>query len=144
MTKFLIVDDDADDREMFCEALQEVIPDNVCYLAIHGRTAISALVNGEIDIPDLIFLDINMPVMNGWQCLSNLKENDAYKHIPVIMYSTSSYPEDIEKADRAGAVCFFTKPSNFNELKNCLALVASYITAGSLDVLSQIAPRCFR
>jgi CheY-like chemotaxis protein len=135
MKKFLIVDDDADDREMFCEALAEVIPDSMCYSESNGRRAILALDSGNINLPDLIFLDINMPVMDGWQCLSKLKETLPYQSIPVIMYSTSSYTEDIEKADRLGALCFFTKPSSFTELKNSLVLVADYITTTSLASL---------
>jgi CheY-like chemotaxis protein len=133
--KFLIVDDDNDDREMFCEALELEVPGSICYHAPNGRRAIIALDNEEIDLPDLIFLDINMPVMNGWQCLAKLKQAEAYQNIPVIMYSTSSYPEDVEKAQRLKALCFFSKPSNFKELKQSLALVVEHLNAGSLDDL---------
>ena len=91
MKKFLIVDDDSDDRDFFCEALGEVMPDSGCYTAINGRRALKALENKEIDLPDLIFLDINMPVMNGWQLLTKLKETESYGTIPVIIYSTSHY-----------------------------------------------------
>jgi len=138
--KFLIVDDDADDREMFCEALLEVIPNCNCRTATNGRRAVLALDEGEIELPDLIFLDINMPVMDGWQCLSKLKETKAYKAIPVIMYSTSSYPDDFEKAHHLGALCFFTKPSSFNELKNSLALVADHVNKGSLASITHCSP----
>lgn len=133
--KFLIADDDIDDREMFCEALEAVAPGSVCYSAPNGRRVMIALTEGEIALPDIIFLDVNMPLMNGWQCLSKLKEAEAYKHIPAIMYSTSSHPEDVERAQRLGALCFFTKPSDFNELKKCLALVAEHLDAGSLSAL---------
>lgn len=140
MKKFLIVDDDTDDRELFCEALGEVLPESICYSAPNGRKAILALESGEISLPDLIFLDINMPVMNGWQCLSLLKENEAFKNIPVIVYSTSSYPEDIEKAQRLGALCFFSKPSNFKDLKQSLRLVAHHISNTSLASLLHSSP----
>jgi CheY-like chemotaxis protein len=138
--KFLIIDDDADDREMFCEALREVMPECICRGASNGRRAFQALDNAEMDIPDLIFLDINMPVMNGWQCLKKLKDSEAYKHIPVIMYSTSSYPEDVEKAQHLGALCFFSKPPRFEELKKGLALVVAHQRAGSLGSLAQSSP----
>ena len=140
MIRFLIVDDDTDDRELFCEALTEVMPNSICYNAPNGRRAITALENREIDLPDLIFLDINMPVMNGWQCLSQLKENEAYKNIPVIIYSTSSYPEDIEKALHYGALCFFSKPSSFKDLKQSLMLVAYHIRNESLASLVHSSP----
>ncbi len=138
--KFLIVDDDADDSEMFCEAVKEVIPDCICYRASNGRSAIIALDNEEIDIPDIIFLDINMPVMNGWQCLSKLKEPETFKDIPVIMYSTSSYPEEVDRARHSGALCFLTKPYNFRELKKNLAIVADYVNKGSLALLMHRSP----
>jgi CheY-like chemotaxis protein len=137
---FLIVDDDADDREMFCEALAEVIPDCNCYTAPNGRRAIMALEEGEIAMPDLIFLDINMPVMNGWQCLSKLKETGTYNAIPVIMYSTSSYPEDVKCALRLGALCFFSKPSRYTELKDSLTVVGEHISKASLEALVQSSP----
>ena len=135
MKKFLIVDDDSDDSEMFCEAFQEAIPRSICFRAPNGRRALMALDNEEIELPDLIFLDINMPLMDGWQCLTKLKEGEPYQNIPVIMYSTSSYPEDVAKAQRLGALCFFSKPSNFNELKKGLSLVVEHLNMGSLDSL---------
>lgn len=137
MAKFLIVDDDLDDREMFCEALQDVASDVACYTEPNGRRAILALENKEIEVPDLIFLDVNMPVMNGWDCLSRLKKAEAYQNIPVIMYSTSSYSEDVERALSLGALCFFSKPSAFKELKNSLALVVRHLSSASLSSLGQ-------
>ena len=144
MKKFLIVDDDTDDRDLFREALEEVTPDSVCYNAPNGLRALLALENGEIEVPDIIFLDINMPVMNGWQLLAKLKESQVYKMIPVIMYSTSSFQEDIEKAQQLGALCFLTKPSNFKKLKSILALVADHMYNGSLNSLGQHLPLLVR
>lgn len=86
----LLADDDTDDTEMFCEALAD-IDDEVHFLcSANGSELIKRL--EQLDkIPDLIFLDLNMPVMNGWQCLGILKENEKYRPIPVIMISTSSH-----------------------------------------------------
>lgn len=137
---FLIVDDDTDDREMFCEALEMAAPGNACYQAANGRKAFTALENGEMPIPDLIFLDINMPVMNGWQLLLKLKQTEAYKSIPVIMYSTSSHQEDMEKAQQLGALCFFIKPFSFMQLKQSLALVAHHAGNGTLASLVHQEP----
>src|SRR5438128_1904468 len=100
--KILLVDDDSDDREFFCEAVDEIGFDTLCFTATDGRQAIAQMDEKIIETPDLIFLDINMPIMNGWQCLSILKERQEYKSIPVIMYSTSSYTEDITKAQQLG------------------------------------------
>lgn len=137
---FLIVDDDGDDRDLFCEALQAVSPESACRSATNGRGALKVLENWETGMPDLIFLDLNMPVMNGWQLLSILKTAEAYKDIPVIIYSTSSYPEDVEKARRSGALCFFNKPASFQELKHILAFVVEHLDAGSLPQLVHRSP----
>lgn len=140
--KILLIDDDADDRELFCDALSEIDPQIICYTATGGYKALEKLDHQEIIIPDIIFIDINMPGMNGWQCISVLKEQESYKHIPMIMYSTTSHTEDIEKAQSMGALCFFTKPSNFKELKKSMELVVSHLNSGSLSSL-MLVQLCF-
>src|ERR1700742_4342006 len=92
--RFLLIDDDTDDRELFSEALATVDPVIVCDQATDGAEALDRLIKREISEPDIIFLDINMPVMNGWQFLTKLKSVEKYRHIPVIVYSTSSNQKD--------------------------------------------------
>lgn len=139
-TKLLLIDDDEDDKLLFCEALGEVAPQISCLTALNGREAVAQLTDLEIELPDLIFLDVNMPIMDGWQCLALLKANPNCQNIPVIMYSTSSYPEDRVKAKRGGALLFFTKPSSFTELKKSLALVVIYLDANALNDLETASP----
>jgi CheY-like chemotaxis protein len=127
---FLLVDDDADDAGLFCEAMKEADSEAVCHLASHGEEALEIL--ERIEAPDIIFLDINMPRMNGWECLAELKTNDAFKEIPVIMYSTSSYQREIDIASEAGALCFFSKPDNFKDLKKMLRFVISLVETNTL------------
>jgi len=129
---FLLVDDDADDTELFCEALGEIDTSIHCYFATYGKEAFQKLDDKEFPLPDIIFLDINMPQMNGWRCLTRLKESDAYKGIPVVMYSTSSNSKDIEIASDLGALFFFTKPSDFKQLKEFLKIVVLHLEKGSL------------
>lgn len=129
-TSFLLVDDDSDDAGLFCEAIKEVDPTAVCHLASHGEEALEIL--ARIETPDIIFLDINMPRMNGWECLAELKTNDAYRDIPVIMYSTSSYQREIDIASEAGALCFYTKPDNYKELKKMLKFVGELVRNNTL------------
>jgi CheY-like chemotaxis protein len=130
--KLLIIDDDPDDRGLFCEAIEEIAPDIVCYTAAGGQKAIAKLNDKEFDLPDIIFLDINMPAPNGWDCLLKLKAHEEYAAIPVIMFSTSSSPLDIRKAYGYGALTFFTKPSDFKDLKTGLAVVISSLRNNSL------------
>ena len=132
----LLIDDDADDRALFCEALAEVAPKIDCNSAANGRKALAKLNNQEIERPDLIFLDINLVGINGWNCLSILKEQGPYKNIPVIMYSTSSLEEDVKKARNLGALFFFTKPSAYGILKSRLMIVLDHFHNNSLSALS--------
>jgi CheY-like chemotaxis protein len=125
--RFLVIDDDTDDRELFTEALASVDPVIVCDQATDGAEALKWLITKEIDQPDIIFLDINMPVMDGWQFLMRLKKEEAYKHIPVIVYTTSSTLKDKRIADDLGALCFITKPDAFGSLKNMLGIVVMHV-----------------
>ncbi len=127
--RFLVIDDDTDDRELFTEALASVDPIIVCDQATDGAEALKRLTEKDIDQPDIIFLDINMPVMDGWQFLTRLKEEDAYKLIPVIVYTTSSNQKDKRIADDLGALCFITKPHAFGRLKNMLGIVVMHVRA---------------
>src|SRR5689334_14609709 len=97
-TTFLMADDDPDDVAMFREALLIIDPAIGFYHAEDGRGVFRILADKNLDRPDIIFLDINMPVMNGLECLVELKHNEAYKDIPVIIYSTASHQKEVERA----------------------------------------------
>src|SRR5688572_16547895 len=87
--KLLIIDDDIEDQEIFIEALREVDPAALCYAAISGEEAFTKLEKDMVMLPDLIFLDLNMPKQNGKQVLREIKNTRSLLSIPVIMYSTS-------------------------------------------------------
>lgn len=119
----LIVDDDVDDRELFIEAVAEIDSSITCYSAEDCEIALEKLADEKEILPDVIFLDLNMPRLNGKQCLDQLKKSARLQHIPVVIYSTSSLQKDIEETRQLGAKHFITKPSNFKELCNALASV---------------------
>lgn len=124
-SKFLIADDDADDASLFCEALCQISMPMKCYAVENGREVFEFLADGKTGRPDIIFLDINMPIMNGWECLKKLKTNPDFSSIPAIIYSTSSAKQDIDLAYRLGAILFLTKPEDFDELRKILEIVAT-------------------
>lgn len=126
-TTFLLVDDDVDDTFLFNEMLQQVAPAVTFQSAVNGQEALDTLRAGNTPRPDVIFLDLNMPRMDGRQCLSALKEDPDLKLIPVIIYTTSSHPRDIEQMLQKGAICFITKPTNTQELSNILFTVARHV-----------------
>lgn len=124
---FLLVDDDIDDTFLFEEILTEVDSSIRFRNAMHGQAALELLRSTAQDLPDLIFLDLNMPKMDGKQCLLELKSDPGLKHIPVIMYTTSSQSRDIEQTMLNGAICFITKPTDLNELKYIISTIAASV-----------------
>lgn len=110
-----LIDDDSDDQEIFALALEEVPPSYTCVIAKNGVEALAKLRSGDVK-PDYIFLDLNMPRMNGKQCLAEIKKETALKKIPVIIYSTSSESRHREQMITMGASAFVTKPPLIPEL----------------------------
>ena len=121
MTYFLI-DDDMDDQEIFCMALQEVDMSVNCLFAKDGIHALETL-SDEKFTPDCIFMDLNMPRMNGDECLVEIKKNPRLQSIPVIMYSTTGDPKVIANSIQLGASDFIVKPPGFKTLTEILRLI---------------------
>ncbi len=117
---FLLIDDDEDDRELFLLALEDLDIESRCVTAGSCMEALD-LLNADTVRPDYIFLDLNMPLMNGRECLAELKQNIRLSGIPVIIFSTSSEPADIAVTRELGAVGFITKPSKITELTKVLS-----------------------
>lgn len=122
----LMVDDDPDDRELFCEAVDDIDQNIKCYTVDSAEGAIKFLSTSRV-IPDIIFLDINMPGMNGWECLARLKKEHRIQDVPIIMYSTSREAIDIRKASELGALCLFIKPDRFTIIKDVLSSIVENI-----------------
>jgi len=120
VTCFLI-DDDDEDREVFIMALEDVDKVHKCVTAINGKDALQKLTESEDFIPDFIFLDLNMPVMNGKQCLKELKKIARLGSVPVIIYTTSSYEKDIDETKQLGAAHFLVKPYEITRLSKILS-----------------------
>lgn len=105
----LLVDDDEDDREIFCLALNQVDPSVNCLTASDGLAALSILKERSF-VPDYIFLDLNMPRMDGKECLREIRKQKHLADIPVIIFSTSSADKEKEETKRLGANSFIVKP----------------------------------
>src|SRR5215471_2357678 len=121
---FLLVDDDTDDALLFKEVLASLdAPVNFKY-AQNGLDALDLLQTKTQTLPDAIFLDLNMPRMDGKECLTRLNSDEYLKHLPVIIYTTSLQSSDIEETIQKGAVCFIAKPTSMKELRKILSFVA--------------------
>lgn len=122
MTIFYI-DDDADDREFFIEAVSQISTDLLCYTAKDGAHGLREL-QEMIVMPDFIFVDVNMPVMNGKQFLLEIKKRPRFRSIPVVIYSTTTRPDEHAEYHEAGAFKVLAKPSS---IKNISELIRSVI-----------------
>ena len=114
----LIIDDDADDRQFLSEAIADISPDTTMHSCESGIKALDLLSTKKIALPDFIFLDLNMPVMNGKECLVELRKLLRQTLTKIIVMSTSDMKRDIEDALKLGAHLFITKPGSYTELCN--------------------------
>ena len=119
-----LIDDDEDDREIFKEALVDTQINVELFTAINGKEGLNKLEETET-LPDVIFLDLNMPIMGGKLFLKAIKMTDRLKQIPVYIYSTSSQPEEKEDTALLGAAGFLTKPRDINSLITSLTEILS-------------------
>ncbi len=117
----LLIDDDQDDQEIFALAAKKVGTPINCAFADDGSDALRKLQQDDTFTPQYIFLDLNMPGINGRQCLTELKKINRLKHTPIIIYSTSSESRDILETKQLGASGFITKPTLVSALTDQLA-----------------------
>ena len=129
-----MIDDDEDDQMLFQQALNEINKSVTFYTAINGHDALKKLETPPP--PDIIFLDLNMPIMNGFECLSALKKQKRYEHIPVVIFTTANDAGTIEQTRKLGASAFFHKPVDFGHLREKLSKVINGIAGKSSDVFS--------
>lgn len=120
----LLAEDDADDRELFIEAFSIVDPSIKVATVENGEKLMDHLKKSD-NLPDCIFLDLNMPKKNGKECLQEIKEDEKMQSIPIIVYTTSVNSKDIDETYNQGATCFMRKPNSFKELTR---LLSKYVT----------------
>lgn len=120
----LNVDDDPEDIEIFCEAVSAIDPTIICLVAHSAEEALDIL-NSDIELPAYIFLDINMPKIDGNACLREIKKDERLKKVPVVMYSTHNSKTDMQVYKDLDAG-FLVKQNSFaalvQELRKCLKI----------------------
>lgn len=130
----MLADDDEDDRLFFKEAFEEVKINYEISAFNDGEQLMEHLYDDANPLPDIIFLDLNMPRKSGIECLKEIRANERLKKISVAIYSTSSSEQDIEDTFVSGANVYIKKPNDFNMLKKILSDVVhinwQYITDG--------------
>ena len=122
----LIVEDDTDDYALAKEALKECCPGIDLVWAKDGEEALGYLSDKNNPQPSVIFLDLNMPKIDGWECLKEIRTSERLKHIPIVILTNSNNPADVVRAYRSGANNFVRKPSNYKELVRFLHTFRMY------------------
>ncbi len=123
MLNVFLTDDDEDDRLFFQEAIEDIDIDTKLTLFNDGAQLMDYLNAPNAKLPHLIFLDLNMPIKNGMECLAEIKASEKLKDIVVAIYSTSSSDEDVENTFINGANIYINKPNNFKALKKAIKKV---------------------
>ena len=115
-----LIDDDADDRQAFEMALHHLDEPFRLVIAVNGVEALKTLSHQQDFTPDYIFLDLHMPKVDGKHCLSEIKKIKRLKDTPVVMYTTSQSPKDMEDVRKLGAVACIYKSHNLPTLEASL------------------------
>ena len=115
-----LADDDEDDRMLFKEAIEEIKIKTNLSLFNNGQELMNYLTMPKVILPQIIFLDLNMPIKNGMQCLIEIRNNHCLRELMVAIYSTSSSETDIEETFINGANIYINKPNSFGGLKNSI------------------------
>lgn len=118
----LIADDDPDDLMLFADAVAEISPDLNLQIVKDGDELINFL-NSAIILPNILFLDLNMPRRSGFQCLDEIKKNPVLKDILIIVYSTTANQREVDEVFLRGGDKFIRKPNSYTELKHILTVL---------------------
>jgi len=126
--KILLVDDNEGDILLTIEAFEESKIINIVEVIKDGKAAITFFENltNKESIPDLVLLDINLPKMSGHEVLMYIKTNNKYKHIPVIMLTTSSSEKDILQSYKSHVNCYITKPIEVDDFIKAVTKIEDF------------------
>jgi len=133
----LLIDDDLDDQELFCLAAKEADMDVVCICANDGLEGLEKLAQPQAIIPDYIFIDLNMPRMNGIDSLREIKKLPYLNESRIIIYSTSIDEKSRTESKALGVDKFLIKPAGFDKMKEELKKIFKASSDSSGDEKSE-------
>ncbi|MBK0370218.1 response regulator [Flavobacterium agrisoli] len=113
--KVLLIDDDLDDQEIFVLAVEEISSELKCIICHNSDEALRQLQENQTEV-DVVFLDWNLPGSSGYEILMQLKSISGMENVPIIIFSTSSDQQTMQKAFDLGASDFITKPNRLHLL----------------------------
>jgi CheY-like chemotaxis protein len=129
----LLADDDTDDCLFFKEALGELLLSTHLTTVNDGEQLMQLLTDETIVLPHVLFLDLNMPRKNGFECLTEIKLSKRLKQLPVIVFSTSFEQDVVNQLYNNGAQYFIRKPSEFSQFKKIIQLSLALITTENIS-----------
>lgn len=118
--QLLLADDDKDDSDLFKEALDELPVKTSIVTVSDGEQLMHLLDKRMNNLPQVLFLDLNMPRKNGFECLSEIKQDVRLKNLPVIIFSTSFDKDIVDLLYTNGAHFYISKPNEFDKLKEVI------------------------
>ena len=127
-----LADDDSDDCMLFGDALKKLPFRQTLTIANNGEQLMDLLQNPSVLKPDVLFLDLNMPRKNGFQCLSEIKADNDLRNIPVVIISTSSDHHVMDQLFNNGAHFYIRKPADFVQLKSLISEVLELVSTNKL------------
>lgn len=126
----LLIDDDEDDFELFNHALEELAPDHVGVLLTKVENIIGYFESlPDSEIPCLVVTDLNIPPSDGFEVIEKLKADPRYAHIPIIVYSNSANPRDVQRARQLGATTYVHKATSIQEVQDDVKAMLHYCLA---------------
>ena len=120
-----LADDDEDDCVLFKDALGELLITPQVSWAKNGDDLMQNLSKNDRPLPDIIFLDVNMPIKNGIECLKEIRGDERLKDLPVIIFSTSTQQWAVDRTYELRANLFIKKPDTFQKLKDIIQRILS-------------------
>ncbi|RZJ91970.1 MAG: response regulator [Chryseobacterium sp.] len=111
--KIILAEDDKDDQELFIEALHATKVPSEIITVENGQELVNTLKDDSESKPDIVFIDVNMPIKGGKEALAEIKSDQQLKDIPAVMLSTSNHPRDIDDSFNSGANLYIQKPNSF-------------------------------
>jgi len=130
LTVFL-VDDDEEDQQLFSDALTGISESVQLTILNNGVELMERLFSGT-PLPDMIFLDLYMPMMNGEECLQDIREEKRFNTIPILIYSNAFDLDMIEQLFEMGANRYLQKPNSFSELESSLEKIINSLVKNGI------------
>lgn len=134
-----LADDDGDDCELFTDVIKQILPLATVTIIPNGEVLMQKLKDERK--PDCLFLDINMPLVDGLECLLQIRSQRCFRNLPVIVFSSSTQPNHIDTSYKYGANLFYTKPSSFTDL---IGGLSSIFKMSWKDPGEKAAPKQFK